>query len=170
MKNWKKNIILFLIIFFGCDYPVPESNLSYDFLENFNKASISPGPDKVFRYQSWMKGTEGRDAMVIGVYGTVTFQLNPDEVGDELYFGLRLRNPDTAAAICNISVKANDSISVVFSKNLNTRYRAADRDWSDAKVDFSRFKNKSISVTFSVQFDGTDAWVEWSSPILLANQ
>ncbi len=154
----------------GCNYPVPEINLSYDFLKNFDKAIITPGSDKVFKYQSWMKGTEGRDAMVIGVYGEATFTLNPDEVGDELYFGLRLRIPDTAAAKCDIIVTTDDSINVVFSKNLDNINKPADREWSDAVVDFSRFKNKNISVTFSVQYIGTDAWVEWSSPILIANK
>lgn len=163
-------ILLVFCIFLGCEYPVPESNLRYDFLNNFDKATITPGSDKVFRYQSWMKQVEGRDAMVIGVYGDATFKLNPDETGDELYFGLRLRIPDSAVARCVIIVNEKDSSNEIFSKILDTKSRASDKEWLDEVVDFSRYKDKQVSVKFSVQFEGTDAWVEWSSPILISNK
>lgn len=159
--------LIFLIT--GCDYPVPEPTLRYDFLKNFDKAIIYPGRDKVFRYPSWMKQTEGRDAMVIGVFGEATFKLNPEEIGDELYFGFRLRIPDTASAKCVITVYENDSSNVVFSKILEAQGRESDKLWKDEVVNFSHFKNKRVSVKFSVEYEGTDAWVEWSSPILISD-
>ncbi|MDP2208917.1 MAG: hypothetical protein Q8K98_09125 [Bacteroidota bacterium] len=168
-----KTLILILIIgviFWGCDYPVPEGRMRFDFLQNFNKVEKKPSAEKVFRYLSWQKGTEGRDAMVIGVYGEASFTLRPEETGDDLYFGLRLRIPDSARAECIIVVETSSQSDTVFRRLMDAARFTQDRNWSDEYADMSRYLNQPITVRFSVLYFGTDAWVEWSSPILVADE
>jgi hypothetical protein len=170
----KKNILLLLpflcLIFLRCNPPVPNETLQYNFLENFDKADKQPSGDKVFRYQSWQKATEGRDAMVIHVYAQASFKLLPEQTGDDLYFGMRLRIPDTARAECIIVVETSSQRDTVFRRLMDASQNISDRKWSDEYVNISRYKKQDITVRFSVLFAGTDAWVEWSSPILVEEE
>ncbi len=170
----KKGRILVLtllgFIFLSCNPPVPESTLRFNFLQNFARAVRQPSPDKVFKYQKWQKGTEGRDAMVIGVFGQASFTLLPEETGNDLYFGMRLRIPDSARAECIIVVETSSQSDTVFRRSMDAVQNISDRNWSDEYVDMSRYLNQPITVRFSVLYYGTDAWVEWSSPILVADE
>jgi hypothetical protein len=168
----KKGRILFLTLlvfnFLCCNPPVPESTLRFDFLQNFDKVVKQPSADKVFKYQNWQKATEGRDAMVIGVFGQASFALHPEQTGDDLYFGMRLRIPDSSRAECIIVVETSAHSDTVFRRSMDAVQNISDRNWSDEYVSMSKFKNQAITVRFSVQYVGTDAWVEWSSPILIS--
>lgn len=170
-----KKVIIILIsllglIFISCNPPVPENIIRFDFLQNFDKVVKQPSTDKVFKYQKWQTGTEGRDAMVIGVNGQASFTLRPEETGDDLYFGMRLRIPDSARAKCIIVVETSSYSDTVFRRFMDAAQNIDDRNWSDEYVDMSRHLNQAITVRFSVQYRDTDAWVEWSSPILVAEK
>lgn len=154
------------LLFLACNPPVPENFIGYDFLKNFDKAVIYPSKYKVFKYQNWQKSTEGRDAMVIGVYGGIIFSLKPEETGDYLYFGLRLRIPDTTNAQCMIIVSTLTDRDTVYNRFLDST-NPNHRNWIDDFVNMSYYKNKHIAIEFTVYNKGIDAWVEWSSPILL---
>lgn len=169
----RKKIIVSLLLgllFLSCNPPVPDSTMRFDFLKNFNIVEKKPSPDKVFKYQSWQKATEGRDAMVIGVFGQANFTLRPDQTGDDLYFGLRLKIPDSARAECIIVVETVSHSDTVFRRSMDAARFTQDRNWSDEYADMSRYLNQPITVRFSVLYFGTDAWVEWSSPILVADE
>jgi|WetSurMetagenome_2_1015567.scaffolds.fasta_scaffold25464_2 hypothetical protein len=157
------------LTFLCCNPPVPESTMRFDFLENFDSAMKEPS-EKVIRYQTWQKGTEGRDAMVMGVNAQASFNLSPEQTGDDLYFGLRLRIPDTARAECIIVVETSSQRDTVFRRLMDVANNTNDRNWSDEYVNMSRYKAQDITVIFSVLFAGTDAWVEWSSPILVSDE
>lgn len=166
------NLLMYLsgLIFISCTPPVPENTIRFDFLKNFNKVEKKPSADKVFKYQNWQKATEGRDAMVIGVFGQASFALHPEQTGDDLYFGMRLRIPDSSRAECIIVVETSAHSDTVFRRSMDAVQNISDRNWSDEYVNMSKFKNQAITVRFSVQYVGTDAWVEWSSPILISEK
>jgi hypothetical protein len=169
----KKNTLLLLpflcLIFLSCNPPVPDSTMRFDFLDNFDKATKQP-IDKVLRY----KYNIGRDAMVIGVNAQISFKLTAEQTGDDLYFGLRFNletNPDTARAECIIVVETSSQRDTVFSRLMDKAQNFADRNWSDEYVNMSRYKGQDITVRFSVLVVGIiDAWVDWSSPILVSDE
>ncbi len=161
-------ISLLGLIFISCNPPIPVNIIRFDFLQNFDKADKTPG--KIFRYQSWEKGTEGRDAMMVGVYGEASFKLLPEQTGKDLYFGLRLRKPPSAHAVAIIAVETISRIDTVFRRSMDAAQNINDRNWSDEYVNMSHYLNQAITVRFSVQYRDTDAWVEWSSPILVAEK
>lgn len=167
MKSVVKIVCLISLIVISCNPPVPDNTLRFDFLENFEKVVKQPSPEKVFKYQKWQKSTEGRDAMVIGVFGEAGFTLLPEQTGEHLYFGLRLNIPDSARAECVIVVQTLSQSDTVFRRLMDAARFIQDRNWSDHYVDMSRYLNQSITVRFSTQYWGTDAWAEWSSPILV---
>lgn len=170
IKKYKLLLFPFLcLLFLCCNPPVPDETLRYDFLENFNSATKQPS-EKVIHYQSWQKGTEGRDAMVIGVNAQASFKLLAEQTGDDLYFGLRLRIPDTARTECVVVVETSSQRDTVFRRLMDAAKNINDRNWSDEYVNMSRYKEQDITVRFSVLFAGTDAWVEWSSPILVEEE
>jgi hypothetical protein len=171
IKKYKLFLFPFLcLIFFCCNPPVPDETLRYNFLENFNKVEIQPSADKVFKYQSWQKATEGRDAMVIHVFGQASFKLLPEQTGDDLYFGIRLRIPDSARAVCVILVETSSQSDTVFKRLMDAAQNINDQKWSDEYINMAKYKNQVLTVRFSVLYGGTDAWVEWSSPILLEDE
>ncbi|MDI6804238.1 MAG: hypothetical protein QME58_10395 [Bacteroidota bacterium] len=165
-----KIISLLSLIFISCNPPVPDSTLRFDFLQNFDKVVKQPSPEKVFKYQKWQKATEGRDAMVIGVFGEAGFTLLPEQTGEHLYFGLRLRIPDSARAECIIVVQTSSQKDTVFRRFMDAAQNINDRNWSDEYVNMSKYKNQHLTVKFSVLYADTDAWMEWSSPILVADE
>jgi hypothetical protein len=170
LKNSKIVVITLLgLIFLCCNPPVPESTLRFDFLENFDSATKQPN-EKIIHYQSWQKGTEGRDAMVIGVNAQASFKLLPEQTGDDLYFGMRLRIPDSAHTECIIVVETSSQSDTVFRRLMDAAQNINDRSWSDEYVNMSRYRNQNITVIFSVPYIGSDAWVEWSSPILVEDE
>lgn len=168
MKFITTKILLLSFILVGCNPPSPDSTLRFDFLKNFNKVVKQPSPDKVFKYASWMKATEGRDAMVIGVFGEASFTLLPEQTGEHIYFGLRLRIPDSSRAECIIVVQTSSQSDTVFRRLMDAARYTQDRNWSDHYINMARYQNQPITVRFSTQYWDTDAWAEWSSPILLS--
>ena len=169
--NKIKQLLLSLLglIFFYCNPPVPESTMRFDFLENFDSAMKEPS-EKVIHYQTWQKGTEGRDAMVMGVNAKASFNLSPEQTGDDLYFGLRLRIPDSARAECAIVVQTSSQSDTVFRRLMDAVQNINDRNWSDEYINMSRYRNQNIIVKFFVLYIGSDAWVEWSNPILVSDE
>lgn len=152
----------------SCNPPIPRNTLRFDFLKNFDKAEKTPG--KVFKPASWEKQTRGRAIMLIGVFGEAKYKLLPEQTGDDLYFGLRMNSPDSARAECLIIVETSSQVDTVFKRLMNTAENVLDRNWYDEHVRLSKYKGYDINVRFSVLFAGTDAWVEWGSPILIADE